>query len=554
MSADSRDKLSQSAASEKVVCRNCGMKFTAKGQYKSVAEGKARCRDDRGCRQRVLTAKLELDLYAQYPRERLLSEMDAAPKGWAKLTPEQREKNGWQPVHTEDERVMAGWIYYSWCFPVSMEYAVQIDEDDEIMLDRYRKPLAMTQERLAQILGMARPNVTRATGRLAERKRLSLDEDGVVRPIARPALTVAERREIVSVDAGQVVGVLPDAIPPQYRRILADLLRDAPEGICTDTTLAVEQFCTAFNEELKRIRTDRDMGIEQVCTATASLLSRPLDLRQKRACAPSPSAPARAHALKPPQSANEGIPDKLQYTGAKAGQSAASALYDAFPRWQKEYPKSGFATPRFSALGKADQQFTRQIIAALGGADVGEFVRYVDLQFLPKKQGGSGRSPYDQHGPKTRGLLCEWAADFARHWPEIQREVEREREEESRRGEEAIRLNEEAELRLSLAESEESYAAFVVAETDKHMAEFMSEEAREQRLRRHCAQINKDAPQYRWPEPALREAALKRLRTEVAAEMRLPSFDEWREGELRTAKESLAQEFKALGLVAAGLS
>ena len=138
------------------------------------------------------------------------------------VRPENHQKTGWKPIFTEDERVMAAWIYFSWCYPVGLAYAVQIDADDEIMHDRYGEPMVMTQERLGKILGLLKPNICRATSRLEARKELRID-DGKVYPTAKPKISASER-EVISTDNLPCIGENPDTVPQKYRHLLNDLL------------------------------------------------------------------------------------------------------------------------------------------------------------------------------------------------------------------------------------------------------------------------------------------------------------------------------------------
>jgi len=85
----------------------------------------------------------------------------------------------------------------------------------------------------------------------------------------------------------------------------------------------------------------------------------------------------------------------------------------------------------------------------------------------------------------------------------------------------------EAQRELETYERRERYEAFLIAETDAHMKAKMAQPAIEQRVRDHMMRIQEGAPQYRWPEPTLRGFALRKLREDVAAELDLPSFEEF---------------------------
>lgn len=263
------------AVEKKRPCQKCRLALR-KGAYKLVADGGVICRDQPACRQRVLSEELGIDLFTKYPRERLLFEMDVRPPDW--------KETGWKPIFTEDERVEAAWIYYSWCYPIGLAYAVQIDADDEIMHDRYGQPMMMSQMQLARIMGIPQPNICRATNRLVARKKLR-SEDSRVYPVAKPTIS-REERGYISSDIGDIAHLGDDLspIPPKFRKRLDDLLDQVPDDISTDIYLdRVLGFCTTFNKALTDIRTTRDQGIEQVCTELATLLSRPETLRQQQA-------------------------------------------------------------------------------------------------------------------------------------------------------------------------------------------------------------------------------------------------------------------------------
>lgn len=317
------EQETEQQAPKKLPCRNCKVPLT-KGQYKRVADGVV-CRDRASCRQRALSEELGIDLFTRYPRERTEYEMDARPENY--------KYSGWRAIHTEDERVMAAWIYYSWCYPVGMAYAVQIDADDEIMHDRWGQPMGMTQERLGLILGIQKPNISRATSRLEARKMLRVD-DGRVYPVAKPTIT-AEERKVISTDNLPELGEEPSTIPKKYRHLLNDLLSDLPGDIRTDNLTTVLDACTTYNDAHKVIRTQRDSCIEQVCTQIASLLSRPITFRSGKRAGDPYTPQGGPPAQNRPVDEGEAKRSKLLHTppsvdSPEAGQHAPlDELYDA---------------------------------------------------------------------------------------------------------------------------------------------------------------------------------------------------------------------------------
>jgi hypothetical protein len=85
----------------------------------------------------------------------------------------------------------------------------------------------------------------------------------------------------------------------------------------------------------------------------------------------------------------------------------------------------------------------------------------------------------------------------------------------------------EAQRELDAYEQRERYEGFLIAETDAHMKNKMAQSAIDHRVLDHMTRIQQGAPQYRWPEPTLRRFAMRKLREEVAAELDLPSFEEF---------------------------
>jgi hypothetical protein len=118
-------------------------------------------------------------------------------------------------------------------------------------------------------------------------------------------------------------------------------------------------------------------------------------------------------------------------------------------------------------------------------------------------------------------LACNYPvpASFETTHKRMLREQAQQRDMESR--------TREAQRELETYERRERYEAFLIAETDAHMKAKMAQPAIEQRVRDHMMRIQEGAPQYRWPEPTLRGFALRKLREDVAAELDLPSFEEF---------------------------
>jgi hypothetical protein len=84
-----------------------------------------------------------------------------------------------------------------------------------------------------------------------------------------------------------------------------------------------------------------------------------------------------------------------------------------------------------------------------------------------------------------------------------------------------------AQREIELYEQKEQYESYVAEMADAHIKSKISAAAIERLLRAHMKKIREECPQYRWPEPALRDFAWRKIRAEVALELNLPSFDEF---------------------------
>ena len=108
-----------------------------------------------------------------------------------------------------------------------------------------------------------------------------------------------------------------------------------------------------------------------------------------------------------------------------------------------------------------------------------------------------------------------------------QREAEAQRARDQAQRQDAETRATDAQRELETYEARERYDAFLSAEAGAHI-ESQPQPAIERRLRDHMARIQQGAPQYRWPEPTLRGFALRKLREEVAIELGLPTFEQFR--------------------------
>jgi hypothetical protein len=149
-------------------------------------------------RQELLAEELGIDTYARYPRELIEFMMDRPP-----VAPADRAK--WKPVHGPKTRVYFTYMRYSWCWPICLRYAVVTDPRDEIRTDHKDRPIILTEEAVAEILGMSAQRVGNIVLELVADKRIRIEpRPGAVRQgggrtlavflEAKPSFTEEERQ------------------------------------------------------------------------------------------------------------------------------------------------------------------------------------------------------------------------------------------------------------------------------------------------------------------------------------------------------------------------
>jgi hypothetical protein len=357
------------------VCSECGFVFTEEAVKRGARLRKRKddsvcCQEDKACRTRQLTTTMGLEigatppedwLFFRYPRELVKARMDVRPKDW--------RQSGWQARYSLPDRVLACILYHSWCYPVSLSFAVQLAgtlphparrdfDDDEILRDIYKQPRPLREVDIAVILNEHKTNVNaRGIKRLVATKDIRVDEDNVFYPAARLAeMTIAERQALYLPDR---LHSDPDdelrGVPKRYRKALALIEAQCPEDISTDIFSRALDRCSQFNDGLRVLRTDRDSGIEQDCLRAATLLP---ELEKLFRAKPSPSARASDNALPVTASASTAVPPSV----------AQSAVYPPPPSIDRS-SSEGIGDQGKGALAKLDRPRPRPQTDRPSGAD-----------------------------------------------------------------------------------------------------------------------------------------------------------------------------------------
>ena len=386
-------------------CYACGKTFDHTKQarrttkdYNTTTDGTL-CRNRPECRGRTLSRKYEdrgLRRWARQTQEELLLVMDLPPRGW---DPAKK----WVSIHQPHERIFAAIKFYSVCWPVCIEFAVQTDEDGE-PLKEHGEWKRHTHRSLAKILHMQQAQVTRNIEYLKQRNLLT-DLEGRLYPDLGPkSLDPLKRDDCIVISESNLKDLA--ALPSKAFNLVAALKAVLPADDYTVIKAAAIDACTALNLAISDARTEASRKVLDACQPHVSLLSRLGDYKQTQR-ASSHSEPTKTCSPSKP-TIDEGT-----------RRAAAEYLYAEIPRMQAAFPEAAFSKPRFNALGKSDRILTGHILDALEPAnyDAIGFILMVAARFKGLDKDGLGklkpRSPNDTSGPRSLGLLIEWARDYA---------------------------------------------------------------------------------------------------------------------------------------------
>lgn len=112
------------------------------------------------------------------------------------------------------------------------------------------------------------------------------------------------------------------------------------------------------------------------------------------------------------------LPQNGEEPETEEERQALNLVFDELRRIQQAFPRAGLSQDEFSRDRKPDMIFARRLVAAVGAARIVPFLLYVAAEFkgldhsaLAKRP---GRPPGSPNGPRSFGLLLDWAKDFAR--------------------------------------------------------------------------------------------------------------------------------------------
>jgi plasmid maintenance system antidote protein VapI len=286
---------------------------------------------------------IEKSLWLKYPVELLEFRMDRPPQEpGEEASRGDREKwetrmRDWKPLHGPKARVYATYMRYSWCYPICMEYAVVMDKRGRVILDHMDRPMVLSEEGVADILGLSKQRVSNVVLDLVADKLIRVERAPnrqhtmAVNIEAKPVITDEERRVKSTLDATGVEGpLLEPAVLRRFVNLLNELgadgarvLRVPVEGeggqvklmtVADYRTLVwtrIGDNRTVFLKGLKSLRYSERKSYGDIATEARNLIAETLqspesgvaaavDSTPPVAAAKSPSAEAKVSATQPP--------------------------------------------------------------------------------------------------------------------------------------------------------------------------------------------------------------------------------------------------------------
>lgn len=178
-------------------------------------------------------AKASRWTWAKFPNSLIYAQLDLPPK-------EEAKRANWKPIPGRaHDRVMAVYLWHPWCWPICMPYAVVTDAGrHEILRDQVtRHFILLSQDAVAELLGMSQPRVATITQDLLAQKRLRIEipqgrrSGYAVFPEPKPFLTDEERGSYNSTVIKP--GVEGPRLEPAVMRSFSNLLNKLGSGDAT---------------------------------------------------------------------------------------------------------------------------------------------------------------------------------------------------------------------------------------------------------------------------------------------------------------------------------
>jgi hypothetical protein len=348
-------------------------------------DGSIVCSNERACRGRRLDAQIGKELkgdawredskpwlFSKFPRELTWDTMDVRPKDW--------KATGWMPRFELWERVLACIVWHSWCYPVSLHYAVQVrrtcplagrdDPDpDDFVIDEYGRPRLLRVCDIGRILNEQwqgnNGNVPRAMRWLRDRKVIRVDEDHAIMPAAKLAdLSIEERQALwgftppAAGNDGSDFWKRLRAVPKRLRPLVVAVEERCPDAaVRSDVVAAVWGACSSFNDGIRELRTTRDSMIRAKCSEGTNLIP---DFGRDSISSSSRTAPADVPL--PSQSQPPDDDDRPSLNEQYAAGLGDGALATLPPR--EERPAAYIAVKMAELIGAGEEDAASQLLDA----------------------------------------------------------------------------------------------------------------------------------------------------------------------------------------------
>ena len=259
-----RDERPRPTAPKKACC-NCGFAFDEAARdwkYCITEGGSVVCRNAMDCRLRQLNIKLGIGreraewLFFVCPRDRTRERMEIRPSNWKEV--------GWRASYGLPERVLNCILYHSWCYPVCLDYAVQLASTcqnpgrqaggADLLCDQNGRFIPLHGRDIARILNEPWPEVSQALRRLKDISAIRDDQVHRLSPDTR-----LERADYGYEDLLRLwtPAAWQESLDAAFKAFIADdfksiLTEGRPEWVADPDTAELIAYSRAVCNEAKR--------------------------------------------------------------------------------------------------------------------------------------------------------------------------------------------------------------------------------------------------------------------------------------------------------------
>jgi len=234
-------------------CRFCGKPWQIDSHQSRQRRGyvvdgdEVSCKDKPSCRMRVFREERNFGHYGVHPEEWYLRFIDTPQRG-----ADGKIERGWRrlpSLSAVENAVYHGLLLHQVCWPTGTPYAAEINAERTDVVYSDGEPKQLTQEKLAEEIGIAQPHVSAAIKRLTRLRLVSVDQFGRIDAHSKPPqFSIEERQELCEADIADEYDLPPG---------IASKLDARAELVPEEINDAVEACRQSWREHLNLLQEHR---------------------------------------------------------------------------------------------------------------------------------------------------------------------------------------------------------------------------------------------------------------------------------------------------------